>query len=911
MHTPVFKTNSMEHDSAVKMLSDLFQKRDREKLESLGGSSGIENALRAMEREKLCSNRIPIEDKKKIRKIVEEQLEDATVRCLCVFSGISVAAGAYDYFTRGTHSYLEGLSILCAVVFTVGVGCVGERRKESSVLKLEKSITDIQVKVARNGVKEIRNSSDLLLGDRVYVENGDVVPADMVLIEGYSLSCDESLVTGESEGVLKCENDPFLVSGTHVISGAGTGLVVAVGEHSSRGKVAAVLRNAKKRKTRMQKRLEKLVKRLAGIGTAISVTTCAVKWYRVAYGLASGSYLQVLFESLSLAAVAIPEGLPVAATMSLAFAALNMYRNNALVRNISKCEVMNSATVICIDKTGTLTKNAMEVMEVFCNGRIYAGEAPESREVLEEISLGVLANSSLFISNGKMHGSKTEMGLVTFLKKYGMLFDLEIENSKRAPFCPTRKYMATYISSEDLERASALFSKHFSNGSAASGKTREAAPGRVFYKGAPEVILQKCTHMVTENGIQIISEDLHSALALFTQTYRCVAMAYKEGSEIEIEKALGLVFVSLFGIEDPIRENAPECISACKRAGIKLKMVTGDGKGTALHIAQQAGMAQPGDLFLSGEDFRSLGDEEAACQALELKILYRSTPEDKLRLVSLLKQAKEIVCVTGDGANDAPALKSSDIGYSMGSGTEIAKRASDVVLLTDEFSSLVNSIAWGRCVGDNIKKFCQFQLTLTASVASIAIADAFTSVDLIGVSPARLLWLNAVGDTIGSLALSSNRPSAETANRLPEPVVSSPITKDMFLYIAVNYLCQICTLAHFYRLGASSAFRFNYFVFLQIFGMVGSNSLRTSVGEVLHALQKNRILLASIGFASLCQITWCASLLWFSGVKPPFLLFELVLSTGSALCASLFSLVVVLAVRRLENSKNAFHPAPS
>ncbi|KAI5189960.1 P-type Ca2+ transporter type 2C [Nematocida sp. AWRm77] len=858
--------------TAYEKLVQAVQRKDVQELAELGSVLEIEQTLQSADPEKeFGSNFIETEKRRSLGAVAKEQLSDRTLQCLIGVSLVSLVAGVYEYVSKGKHAYIESFSILGAIVFTVTVGCASELKKDKSVSTLEKNISDVEVKLIRNGKKELCTSSALLVGDRVWVENGDVIPADLLLVEGARLSCDESLVTGESDSVDKGDADPFLISGTHVISGSGTGVVVAVGSLSVRGKLAQSAGRKKSTKTGLQKKLETLVSALSGLGIALSFGLFLLQAFKIHNGESSKTLLGALFEAVSLAAVAIPEGLPVAVGMSLVFASLHLYKHKALVRNIAKCEVMNSVTVICMDKTGTLTKNQMAVKEVLCAGERCAVQDVKAPWFLPSFVAGIVANSSAFVTDTHISGSKTEIALIRALKDNGLYVEMGGRSTCASiPFCSTRKYMATHLDTAALSGLTKNICAHLqiTPPFLEEGFEESVPLGRVFYKGAPEVLLPHCSHVLTPEGVQPVGAETEAFLTMLAGGHRCIAMAYRDGDVLELGSADNLVLVSAVSIEDVLRENVQEYVDTCARAGIKLKMVTGDGKDVAVSVAKETTILGPENgLVMDAQVFRKASDWEITDVLDELCVLYRAMPEDKVRLVSLLKKKGEVVAVTGDGANDALALKCSDIGYAMGSGSEITKKASDIVLLDDDFSSMVDSIVWGRCVGDNIRKFTQFQLTLTITTVCVSLAEVLLEVELVGMTPVKLLWLNIIGDTLGALALSSNTPTDYTSDREPEPKNAPLITPNMAMYIGLNTLGYLITVWILYVLSVSPCAIFNYFVLLQIFGMLAANTLRRSQTEILHLVETNTILRSCVLFGWTVQFVGTVLLPYMKGAS--------------------------------------------
>ncbi|KAI5184605.1 P-type Ca2+ transporter type 2C [Nematocida homosporus] len=858
-------------DNLKQIVTEIVKERNIDKVKDMGGVLKIEEMLLSMSDRDIIFGINDVssdEDKTSWWVILKEQSQDKTLIYLSVLALLSIVGGIYEYLTQGKHGYIDGISILVAVVAMIGLGTVNEVRKQRSVAGLERSVAEISSKRVRDGKREMVGSRSLVVGDRVWVEVGDIVPADLMLVSGQDLWCDESVLTGESERVAKRaeDGDLFLVSGSAVVAGSGVGLVVGVGKESFRGRLASMLQEKdSKSRTPLQVKLDRLVSILALIGTGVAVLVFLGhlgRWYL--YGSEKG-VLGCLFEAVSLAAVAIPEGLPIAVSLSLVVASVHMYQNKALVRSMAKCEIMNSTSVICMDKTGTLTKGIMEVREVYCHGVVYPKMKEVPGVVLEEIFLGVLFNSRAFISATGINGSTTEVALLKALQEVKPLLDVHTQEREGRPFCSTRKYMSTYVAGSEVKEVRKqlglstttpdedTIQSEDTTQNENSGKS--SGSDRVFFKGAPEIVLARCSAQLNGQGkvVPLLAEEMEWIKDQVKGECRFIALAYSESSDPELDNQDNLIFVALFAIVDELRPNIKSCIEACQTAGIQLKMVTGDGLVTAKAIGEKAGMVEPDDVFMAGESFRGLEEEEIARVIARVKILYRFTPEDKLRLIRILQSKGEVVAVTGDGSNDAPALKRADIGFAMGNGTGIAKRASDVILLDGNFASLVNGIAWGRCVNDNVRKFCQFQLALTLVVVVFSVVEIASGTDFLGLSTGRLLWLNVIGDSIAAVVLSLNKPTRDCLQRPPESLEQRLITKNMLIYIGAWFSLQAVLVLILYFLTGKSTFCFNTFGFVQIFGLISTNSLKFSVAEIRRCCLANKYTWIAIAIAGLIQ----------------------------------------------------------
>ncbi|KAI5172360.1 P-type Ca2+ transporter type 2C [Nematocida sp. LUAm3] len=831
----------------LEKVEEILKEQNVKKIEEFGGVEEIEKELLLIENRKevFGENYFDILDRSfSIGKAITNQYKDRTLSYLTILSFVSIFIGIYEYVHSGAHSYVDGISILLATIFLIVIGCVSEYIKSNTVQELEKSSQNVQCKILRNNEKILVNSTDILVGDRVYVEAGDIIPADLLYIkEDANIFCDDSIVTGESELSEKSRNSPYFFSGSEVVSGSGVGLVIGVGSNSSKGKLFKMVKSGIKRKSPHQRKMERLVDRLALFGISFSVLIFLINLLRGALGYTYKPLLTSLFEAIGLAAVAIPEGLPVAVGMSQVYAAFNMYRNHALVRNISKCETMNSTTVICIDKTGTLTKNTMTVRSIFSSGVIYDRAASIDGLLFCEVIIGILVNSTAFINEKGTHGSKTEVALLDMLMRENLYYRISFLKSGVLPFTSSTKYMSTSISSEEMH---SIYNQ--------IGYRSENYRDTVYFKGAPEIILSRCSHMLTPHGVVPMDQTLEEIIENVDKECRLLCMAYREGNFLDIQSGGTCVFIAMFIIEDILRDDIDQCIEICKSSGIELKMATGDSLHTALGIAMRVNMVKPHDTFMSGDEFRLLSDDQVIEKLENLRILYRSVPEDKVKLVNLLKKKGEVVALTGDGSNDAPALKCADIGYAMGSGTGIAKRASDVVLLKNEFFALIKSIAWGRCVSDNVRRFTQFQLSLSLSVITLSLLEVIFGYLILDLSTGRLLWLNAIGDTLGPIGISSHKPTHHTVKRAPEPLKKPIITENMIKFIFVSYLSHILTLFLLNIIGFSCLTCFNTFIFMQIFSLFLTSSLSFSFLEMLRTFLKNRTIIFICIFASILQI---------------------------------------------------------
>ena len=691
---------------------------------------------------------------------------------------VSLAIGLYQTFgiartpNNPPLEWVEGVAIIIAIIIIVIAGSVNDYEKERQFAKLNKKKQDRTVKVIRSGKSQVVSLFEVLVGDVVHLESGDVIPADGIFINGHNVKCDESSETGESMHVRKHPGDevfqaiqeqrdfhkmdPFIVSGTKVAEGLGTFLITATGVNSTYGRILMSLREDPSF-TPLQSRLNKLAKRIAWLGGVAGILLFIVLFIKFLVQLPHNTetpaqkgqnFIGVLIISLTVLVIAVPEGLPLAVTLALAFASNKMLKDNNLVRQLKACETMGNATNICSDKTGTLTQNKMTVVagivgiNLLFDSRLgvssivsnpslqeinvasanvavsiaafVSGLVDEVKEMLKQ---SIVINSTAFEGeeDGRQTfiGSKTETALLTFARDYLGMGPVSVErlDTKIVQFIPfdaARKCMGTVVKLQNN-----LY--------------------RLYVKGASEIVLAKCTRiiqystkgvwdteMTTENTEylkQIITSYASRSQRTITLGYRDfkhwpptgVRTAEDDETDVVFEDIFkDLVFLGITGIQDPLRDGAHEAVQACQKAGVVVRMVTGDNILTAKAIAEECGILSAGDIAMEGSDFRNLSESQKNQIIPNLKVLARSSPEDKRVLVTRLKEMGETVAVTGDGTNDALALAAADVGFSMGiAGTEVAREASSIVLMDDNFSSIVKAIMWGRAVNDAVKKFLQ------------------------------------------------------------------------------------------------------------------------------------------------------------------------------------------------------------
>lgn len=646
------------------------------------------------------------------------------------------------------------------------------------------------------------------------------MPADAILLHQDSqLVLDESSITGESRSVKKTVVDsPFLLSGTKVIDGTGIALIVAIGADSFHGKMMMAM-SQEAELTPLQIDLNELAERIAKYGLALAVAlliSLIVKNFKnpdLLYEIP-----EYFIAAITIIVVAVPEGLPMAVTLALAFATNRMLRDNNLVRVLASCETMGRVTSICSDKTGTLTENRMTVV------RDTFPDEP-SDKFKELVTSGIALNSTAFESVNEdcvleFVGSSTEAALLRYIKEhFGASYNVLRRSHKIThviPFSSVKKLMITCIDE-----------------------------GVVFMKGAAEVILDKCDKFLLPDGSIAdmtdfeIRETLRKLSDMSADALKNIGLAFAVDMPLNDDELLNrtsYIWIGAVGIEDPLRPGVPEAVKQCQDAGIFVRMVTGDNRATAESIARRCGLLMLGGLVMDGPEFRKMPDDQLVQQLPKLQVLARSSPLDKQRLVRLLRdRIGEIVAVTGDGSNDGPALKAAHVGFSMGiTGTQLAQEASSIVLLDDNFASIVKAVSWGRCVTRSVRKFLQFQLTVNVAAVCTAVVTALTTSASV-LTAVQMLWVNLIMDSLGALALATDSPTPDLLQRPPESPDAALIKPAMYWNIAVQSAWQLTVCLGLFYLAPDSidpivlrGFTFNTFVFLQLFNEINCRALAES-----------------------------------------------------------------------------------
>ena len=680
-----------------------------------------------------------------------EKYEDPMVRILLVAALVSLLLSLVR------HDFMETIGIIAAIILATTVGFYFERDAARRFNLLTQLGEEQPVRVLRDGrIQEIPRR-EVVVGDVVIVETGDEVPADGTLIDAVGLQVDESSLTGEpmtskevrgeksatlnkKEEIKKHQEEAYpkdmLLRSSMVMAGTGRYVVSAVGDETEIGHVARQAMELTGVQTPLNIQLGRLAKFISQIGGAVS-TLCFVAflihdlltnslWHTADYIGMAEVVLRYFMMAVTLIVMAVPEGLPMAVTLALALNMRRMLKSNNLVRKLQASETMGAVTVICTDKTGTLTENRMTVASM-----VVRGDNPEVREMLyRAIALNTTATHEV--------GNPTEQALLRWLVSQGVDYEqLRADNpvSGREPFSTERKYMSTTVGST------------------------------VYIKGAPEIVMAMCTMTDEERKqaeVQLAEWQQHAmrTLAIAVSSQSTVHSSLSESVALQSQ------LLAIVAISDPLREEVPDAIRQCRRAGIDVKIVTGDTSATALEIARQCGIATSGDAAISGAEFAAMDDQKARSIVRDLKVVFRARPTDKQRLVSLLQECGEVVAVTGDGTNDAPALNRAHVGLSLGSGTSVAKQASDITIIDDSFRSIVHAVMWGRSLYINIQRFIFFQLVVNVAALLLVLFGAFIGTEM-PLTITQILWVNLIMDTFAAMALASLPPSREVLNDKP------------------------------------------------------------------------------------------------------------------------------------------------
>lgn len=839
-------------------------------------------------------------------RLEEKKKESIFVKLLNQFKDVMVLLLLFAAAVSGFHGdFIEAIVIFAIVTINAILGILQEGKAEKALEALKK-MSAPQARVLRGGEQLLVPSEELVLGDIVLLEAGDVVPADIRLLESSNMKVEEASLTGESvpvekdaefvaqEGISLGDRHNMLYSSTNITYGRGTGIVVATAQQTEMGKIADKLQSISEEATPLQVSLEKLGKMLA----LLCVVICAIVFIQgisgdladILQGKFSEDILARMTESLkisvSLAVAAVPEGLAAIVTIVLALGMKRMAERNAIVKRLLAVETLGSVDVICSDKTGTLTQNAMTVTHLYSAGKAYevsgigyapVGDLLEDGQVIQFdpnahasdkvlhllLQTGLYCNDALLKKDETGHysilGDPTEAALLTVAEKLS-LKKSPLPKVWDLPFDSDRKMMTVCYENT---------AQHFA--------VPEHIQALSLTKGAPDIILDRCTKIYTPNGIVPLTAEhkqhlFDQNLAYARTALRVLAFAFKpyENTEDYASSTLreqaeeNLVFVGLMGMIDPARPDAKDAIAVCTKAGIRAVMITGDYKETAVEIARQLGLYREGDGALMGVELDKMSDEELRQAVEHTSVFARVSPEHKVRIVAALKENGHIASMTGDGVNDAPSLKQADIGVGMGiTGTEVVKGAADMILMDDNFASIVKAVEEGRVIYSNIRKFVGF--LLSCNVGEILVI--FTATLLFGFSPLesiQLLWLNLITDSFPALALGQEKADADIMERKPRSRQESIINKDMIGSIVVQSTAIMVAILGVFALNytgedtvrLAKTMAFTTLIFAELLRAYSSRSERFTIFEIGFLSNKNMVLATGLSFLMLLVVLY-------------------------------------------------------
>ncbi|ESR45895.1 hypothetical protein CICLE_v10003326mg [Citrus x clementina] len=880
------------------MLSKMVKEKIFESLSNLGGVNQVAAILESDTKRGISgseanlghrisvfgANRYKRPKPKSFISFVFEAFKDTTIIILLVCALLSLGFGIKQEGLK--EGWFDGGSIIFAVFLVVIVSAVSNFKQSRQFQALADESSDIRVEVVRDGRRQGLSIFDVVVGEIVCLKTGDQIPADGLFLNGHSLKVDESSMTGESDHVEVDEKSPFLLSGTKVTDGYGFMLVTSVGMSTAWGEMMSSISHELNEETPLQARLNKLTSCIGKIGLTVAVLVLAVMLIRYFTGNTRdetgnreflgrktkvddvmNSVINIIAAAVTIIVVAIPEGLPLAVTLTLAFSMKRMMKEHAMVRKLSACETMGSATTICTDKTGTLTLNQMKVTEFWIGKEAMTGNASSSGlahnlyELLQD-AVGLNTIGNVYKSNSEstpeITGSPTEKAILSWA-----VLDLGMNVDEPKQCC---KVINVEAFNSEKKRSGVLVKR-----------IREKTV-HIQWKGAAEMILAMCSHYYVKSGtIRVLDGEARKQIEIVikdmaAKSLRCIAFAHTKVAEADgqVQEKLeetGLTLLGLVGLKDPCRPGVRAAVECCRNAGVNVKMVTGDNVHTARAIAIECGILNPDvglnndDAVIEGVKFRSLSAEERVAKIESIRVMARSSPLDKLLMVQSLKQKGHVVAVTGDGTNDAPALKAADIGLSMGiQGTEVAKESSDIVIMDDNFTSVVTVLRWGRCVYNNIQKFLQFQLTVNVAALVINFVAAVSS-GKVPLTAVQLLWVNLIMDTLGALALATEQPTNDLMSKPPVGRSEPLITKLMWRNLIPQAIYQVTILLTLQFKGRSifgvnesvkDTMIFNTFVFCQIFNEFNARKLEKK--NIFKGIHKNKLFLAIIGITIVLQL---------------------------------------------------------
>lgn len=753
---------------------------------------------------------------------------------------ITLAVNITRYFTGGEYNFLECVGIFAAIALSVVITIITEGKSAKAFEALNKINEDTLIKVIRNGEPQLITQKEIVVGDIIMIETGDKIVADGRLFSSNDLSVDESALTGESLPVKKdaefvcqkstpvAERANMLYSGCFVSAGNGQMLVTGVGNDTEFGQIAQELSSIEKTTTPLQEKLDKLGKQITVLGASAAAIVFAIEVLQFVMNgqLNLDTVSDAFITSIVLIVAAVPEGLPTIVAVSLALNIIKMSKENALVKKMIACETIGCVNIICSDKTGTLTENRMTVQKIYTGGELINPEQLKDEMLLKNYCINSNANISEEDGSWSFIGNPTEGSLLAAAAKAGVDYQ-ELRHAadivRVFPFSSQNKDMSTIV--------------------------RENGKEILYVKGNPEKIISLCTGISEEEkekNFHLMEEFQNKAGRLLAFAHKELEGQYNDEEQDEVEQ--GLIYDGFVVISDPLSPDVYESIRNCRSAGIEVKMLTGDNIRTARAIANELHMLDDDHIAVEAADIEKLTDKDLKEALKKIQVIARSTPLVKMRVVKLLKEQGNVVAVTGDGINDAPAIKHADVGIAMGiAGTDVTKEASDMVLLDDSFSTIIKAVQWGRGIYENFKRFIQFQLTVNVSSVVVVICSILAGFSA-PFTALELLWINIIMDGPPALTLGLEPIRPDLLKHKPTRRNENIISKKMLLRIFVNgiFISVIFMLQHFKNfLGAApeeeATVLFTLFVLFQLFNAFNCRELDDT--PMFKNLLKNKLML--------------------------------------------------------------------
>lgn len=850
MHQDYVRTRAYVLINRTKKKKNFYSEMDIDKNKRIG----LTDEQVKQSREQHGKNVLTPPQRTSLWKLYLDKYRDPIIQILLVAAFVSLILAFIE------KNFMETIGIFVAVFLATTVGFYFERDAAKKFNLLTALSEEQPVKVRRNGkVMEIPRH-DVVVGDVVLVEVGDEVPADGELIVCNDLQINESALTGEpvAEKSLEGGGDGayprnVILRSTMVMNGRGEFVVTAVGDATEIGKVAKKSTEQTSVETPLHMQLDKLAKMISKVGSVVSVAAFFIflihdiltnpAWGGKDYFYMAEIVLKYFMMAVTLIVMAVPEGLPMAITLSLAFNMRRMLKSNNLVRKLHACETMGAVTVICTDKTGTLTQNKMQVSAL---------ELKQGDEALLDTAIAL--NSTAELNDGKPIGNPTESALLLWLDAQGKDYEglrKQVNVLKQLPFSTERKMMATLAEVD--------------------GETY------LFVKGAPEIVMKKCIieDRMQKQTAEELDEWQHKAMRTLAFAYKKIETSIMRTSRTSTAEVVALLdandlqLQAIAAIADPIRPDVPAAVQECRHAGIEVKVVTGDTAATALEIGKQIGVFEDepenigadGSLtsldqqMITGEQWEALSDEEAYERAKDIRVMSRARPTDKQRLVAMLQKRGEVVAVTGDGTNDAPALHYAHVGLSLGSGTSVAKEASDMTLLDDSFKSIANAVMWGRSLYRNLQRFLFFQLVVNVAALLLVLGGSVIGTEM-PLTVTQILWVNLIMDTFAALALASLPPSHEVMKDKPRKASDFIINKSIGFGILfcgiVFFLVMFALLVYCERRGKGGVdvheltMFFTTFVMIQFWNLFNAKALMSHHTAFRHFLKDKGMMLVLV-----------------------------------------------------------------